>query len=206
MTNMQSRPHYMRLLLLTFAIVLSACRAQNAVSVSDPAFDYSTPFPTPPPLTKEFSHVTYETETVGYGVDGKHVKVIQAVPDYALAAYGGQLLGGDRGEWGGELVFREQNGTVHRLLAHNVHGIFQMPFGIVVFTGLAHMHTNKGSIYVVTRSGNTVIANLLHLLPGAPGDVFKTTTNNLVFRVVSGSFEKRGAFSVPVKDCYLLDV
>jgi len=192
--------------LLAFLPSLSACRTQERVIVSDPAFDYSKTFPASPPLPKQFSGITYQTEIVSYGVDGKHVKVIQAIPDYALPAYGGLLLGGDRGEWGGELVFRKQNESIQPVLEKNVHGIFQMPFGIVVFTGLAHMGINEGSIYRVSSSSNgTISVTVLHDLPGAPSDVFRTTANDLVFRVISGKFEKQGAFSVPVKDCYLLD-
>lgn len=120
-------------------------------------------------------------------------------------AYGGVLLGRDAGEFGGELVFRGQDGTIQRLLPINVHGIFQMPFGVVAFAGLAHLTMNEGGIYLVSCSSTGAIsASLLQKLPGAPSDIFRTTDGDLVFRVMSGRFEKRGNILMPVKDCYLL--
>jgi hypothetical protein len=197
----------MRLLGLVVVGFLCAFQTQDsalsdaAIFVRDRAFDYAQAFNRPSPLAKEFSGVTYGAEVAGYDEAGRHVKVIQQKPDYALAAFDGQFFGADRGEWGGELVFRDPNGADHRLLEENVHGIFQMPFGIVVFTGLAHM----GGIYVVTRRGVVVTAHPLLALPGAPSDVFPTSANDLVFRVQTRRFEKRGAVSVPRKDCYVLD-
>lgn len=199
----------MRSLLLAILIALlsslSACRTQKPIVVSDPAFDYSKTFLTPAPLTKGFSDITYPVEIVGYGADGKHVKIIQAAPNYALAACGGALLGRDAGEWGGELVFRGKGGTIQRMLEKNVHGIFRMPFGIVVFTGLAHLGINEGSIYLVSCRPAGASASLMRNLPGAPDDAFRTTENDLVFRVMTNRFREQDRVSMPVKDCYLLE-
>lgn len=171
----------------------------------DPAFNYSSQASASPKLPVEFSHITYDAEIVGYDENGKHVKIIHEAPAYALAAYGGQLLGGDRGEWGGELLFRGKEGEIHRLLEKNVHGIFDMPFGIVVFTGLAHMNSNEGAIYTVNRNRNDDISlNVFRRLPGAPRDVFRTEAGDVVFRVSTGEFMGNGASREETLDCYLL--
>jgi hypothetical protein len=202
--------HHMRMpLLVASAISFAACQAQTPetpVRVRNPAFNYSSDAYISPQLSAEFSHITYDAEIVGYGENGKVVKVVHEVPAYALAAYGGQLLGGDRGEWGGELLFRDSKGEIHRLLENNVHGIFEMPFGIVVFTGLAHMNSNQGAIYIVSRNRNNDISvNISRHLPGAPRDVFRTETGDVVFRVSTGKFKDKGAYGEEILDCYLLE-
>ncbi|HWX66840.1 MAG TPA: hypothetical protein VNZ27_10495 [Rhodanobacter sp.] len=195
-------------LLVAIAITLAACQArtpETPVRVRNPAFNYSSDAYISPPLPAEFSHITYDAEIVGYGENGKVVKVVHEVPVHALAAYDGQLLGGDRGEWGGELLFRDSKGEIHRLLEKNVHGIFEMPFGIVAFTGLAHMNSNQGAIYIVSRNRNNDISvNISRRLPGAPRDVFRTEAGDVVFRVSTGEFKDNSASREETLDCYLL--
>jgi hypothetical protein len=195
-------------LLIASAVTLAACQAQTPdtqLRVRNPAFNYSSDAYTSPQLPAEFSHITYDAEIVGYGENGKVVKVVHEIPAHALAAYDGQLLGGDRGEWGGELLFRDSKGGIHRLLENNVHGIFEMPFGIVAFTGLAHMTSNQGAIYIVQRNRNGDISvNIFRRLPGTPRDVFRTETGDVVFRVSTGKFEDKGDHGEEILDCYLL--
>lgn len=150
--------------------------------------------------------LTYSAEIVGYGEDGEHVKKIQVVPDHVLAAFDGELLGSDRGEWGGELVFRDKGAVIHRMLEHNVRAIIPMPFGVVVFTGLAHMGMSTGAIYLITQDpGHLPRANLLHGLSGAPSDILWTVNDDLVFTVLPGIRTKRDFFSPPSPECDLLD-
>ena len=59
------------------------------------------------------------------------------VPDYSLDAFGGHLLGTDRGEWIGKLMFQDADGNLTTLLNENVHGIVENADGIFAFTGLA---------------------------------------------------------------------
>ncbi|MGC1551108.1 MAG: hypothetical protein WA777_21500, partial [Rhodanobacter sp.] len=125
-----------------------------------------------------------------------HTTKFDAIPNFALAAFGGHLLGADRGEWGGELVFRDNDGIIHRLIDRNVHGIVRMPFGVVVFTGLAHLSQSTGAIYRVDQHPDgTVTATLLHTLPGAPEDIRWTTRGDLVFRVVTHEAHRFGLFN-----------
>jgi len=138
---------------------------------------------------------SYPAQVVGYDETGEHVTTFNARPDFTLAAFGGYLLGADRGEWGGELMFRDRNGAIHRLVDRNVRGIIRMPFGVVVFTGLAHLSQSAGAIYRVDqRPDGTVSTSVLHVLPGAPGAISWTTRGDLVFEVTMPYLYRRGLF------------
>ncbi|WP_266172103.1 hypothetical protein [Dyella subtropica] len=148
----------------------------------------------------------YQAQTNGVGENGPVVNVIDVIPSYRLDAFGGQLMGDDRGEFGGELMFRDQQESTHLLMKRNVHGIFPMPFGVVVFTGLAHMRSNVGGTYLVTASpGSIPVVTPFRPLQGAPEEVLRTLSGELVFKVFNGRFERNEAGEgVEAKDCYLM--
>ena len=148
----------------------------------------------------------YQVQTEGFGENGLVVKAIDVIPSYRLNAFGGQLMGDDRGEFGGELMFRDKQGSTHLLMKKNVHGIFQMPFGVVVFTGLAHMRTNVGETYLVTASSASIpVVARFRVLQGAPEEVVRTLSGELVFKVFNGRFESsETGDKVAAKDCYLM--
>lgn len=148
---------------------------------------------------------SYPARITGYGESGEHVTEILAKPDFVFPAFGGELLGSDRGEWGGELVFRDQGGVIHPLTNRNVRGIVRMPFGIVVFTGLAHMGMSAGNIYrVARRADGAVEATLLHDLSGSPEAIRWTTRGDLVFQVNIQDPHRRGVFGGRKTRCLLL--
>jgi hypothetical protein len=82
----------------------------------------------------------------------------------------GLLVGSNRGEWGGELVFLNERGEQLRLLDVNTRGIHAMPFGIVAVTGLAHLGFNAGALYLVKEAGASYVATKWRILPGAPSE------------------------------------
>lgn len=89
--------------------------------------------------------------------------------DISIPAFGGELLGRDDGEWGGRLSFRGASGEVTRLLDKNVIGLHRMPYGIVAVTGLAHLGSNEGELFLITRLSPTRLrVNLLRTLRYAP--------------------------------------
>ncbi len=158
------------------------------------------------PVGAASSDITYPTRIAGYGESGPHVVTISARPDFIFPAFEGELLGSDRGEWGGELVFRDQSGTIHRLINRDVRGIVRMPFGIVVFTGLAHMGSSTGNIYsVARRADGAVAATLIHDLRGSPDAIRWTTRGDLVFQVNIQELPRRGLFGGQKTRCLLLD-
>lgn len=127
-------------------------------------------------------------------------QVIKA--DYMQPAFGGRLLGTDRGEWVGELLFQDEAGRLETILHENVHGIVENPAGIFVFTGLNHMRTNVGDIYTVTLTkNNDVVATRLGRIPGAPRDVTKQRDGTTTFLVTTERYDREGR---PIYDCYEL--
>ncbi|MGN2251372.1 hypothetical protein ACFWZ1_14975 [Frateuria sp. GZRe14] len=170
--------------------------------------------PAVPPLSKQgerssrgaSSMFRYPAKVSGLGESGLHVVTEEVAPDHVVDAWGGQLLGSDRGEWGGELVFRDAKGTIHPLLKHNVQGIVPMPFGMVVFTGLAHMGQSAGAIYrVIRRADGSVAPELLHQLRGAPGSIEWTARGDLVFKVDVEAEHLHRWMSDRSTECQLLD-
>ena len=120
---------------------------------------------TPAELTQEH----YTIQLVGYDDKGKHVEQRQERPGCALRLADGLLMGANRGEWGGELVFKDKAGVVTTLVNDNTTGIHRMPFGVVATTGLAHMMLNHGYLYLVEfKDGTLPKARIWKVLPGAP--------------------------------------
>jgi hypothetical protein len=123
------------------------------------------------------------------------------VPDYSLEAFGGRLLGTDRGEWIGKLMFQDADGNLSTILAENVHGIVKNPEGVFVFTGLAHLSLNEGYIYALTREPDgRVLASRLGRLPGAPTRVSQLQPEGATFFLVYSGFSN----DRPLFECYQL--
>jgi len=122
------------------------------------------------------------------------------VPDHSLDAFGGHLLGTDRGEWIGKLMFQDADGNLTTLLNENVHGIVHNQDGIFAFTGLAHGTLNEGYIYIVSREPSGPSVSRLGRLPGAPTRVRQLQPDGATsFLVYSGFSNNR-----PLFECYQL--
>jgi hypothetical protein len=149
--------------------------------------------------------ISYPILTPGYE-SGEHGVAKIARPDFVLPAFDGVLLGSDRGEWGGELVFRDRDGKFHQLINRNVRGIVRTPSGIVVFVGLAHLFGSAGGIYRVDLGADgAVVATLIHDLRGSPGAIQWTTHGDLVFQVDIREFHRYGLLSSQKTRCFVLE-
>ena len=121
--------------------------------------------------------------------------------DHALHAFGGRLLGTDRGEWIGRLLFENDEGGLETILRENVHGIVENRAGVFAFTGLLHLQTNVGFIYRIDLTRNLdVNATRLGRLPGAPFDVTPHADGITTF-LVAGRYDPKGR---RIYDCYEL--
>ena len=128
----------------------------------------------------------------------------QAEVKQSVQAFGGTVIGKDEGEWGGEVAFREPDGTTYQLIPDNSHGIFDMPYGVVALTGLAHLRTNRGSVHVLSRDkGSRVKATKTLQLPGAPCDVMRRG-DQVHMRVFTGFSASDSGGSKPQYHCYAL--
>jgi hypothetical protein len=192
--------------LLVLMLVLVACHDQEAKVEVRRADAQRAAAAAISHVEDRASSFGYQAQTEGLGENGSVLNVIDVIPSYRLDAFGGQLMGDDRGEFGGELMFRDQQGSTRLLMKRNVHGIFQMPFGVVVFTGLAHMRSNVGGTYLVTASpGSIPVIAPFRTLQGAPEEVVRTLSGELAFKVLNGRFERDGSGDrVEAKGCYLM--
>jgi hypothetical protein len=59
------------------------------------------------------------------------------------------ITGSNNGEFGGELLLIDENDKVTLIKEMNVEDIYEMPFGLVVTSGLAHMSWNYGHIHLI---------------------------------------------------------
>ncbi|MDP1824727.1 MAG: hypothetical protein Q8L48_15840 [Archangium sp.] len=93
-------------------------------------------------------------------------------PSVALALDGGFLLGTNRGEWGGELVW-SSGGKQRPLLEENIVGIHRLGGRLIVVTGLAHLGINEGAVFRVEfAADSTPHATEWRILPGVPEGSF----------------------------------
>ncbi|MBN8740382.1 MAG: hypothetical protein BGP24_01535 [Lysobacterales bacterium 69-70] len=89
-------------------------------------------------------------------------------PSVALRLSNGWLLGSNRGEWGGEVAYQPDDAAVHIVEEANVIDIVELPFGVVVLEGLAHLEQDRGSILLAELKGGKVGLKPLHGLPAQP--------------------------------------
>ena len=144
-------------------------------------------------------------DTVLADAEKAQAEVLRKVePKQSLPAFGGTVLGKDEGEWGGEVEFHESDGTTYTVVADNSHGIFEMPYGVIALTGLAHLGSHRGTAYLLTRaSGARVSAQPLMQLPGSPCDVVRVG-DHINMRIPSGQKELPGGVKTSAYSCYAL--
>ena len=110
----------------------------------------------------------------------------------------GYLVGSDKGEWGGEITFIDVQGDSNVVVGKNTEAIYQTPQGIVAVTGLAHLSSNEGLIYKVTKDAQGKWgAKKWRALPGAPvfscllkdGNLFVSCFGGIVLISPSGEMK-----------------
>ena len=83
-----------------------------------------------------------------------------------LQTEAGVLVGTDNGEWGGSLSLTDANGVeTKRLLDKNVLQLFPAKSGVLVFTGLLHLGTDEGAVWLFSKGsdGNWSIKKIADL-------------------------------------------
>jgi hypothetical protein len=139
---------------------------------------------------KVFSYPFYSAEVVTGGKQDRADTPIYVEPGLAVQAFGGWLLGSNRGEWGGELAFKSPDGPVIILAEDNIVEIIRMPSTFVAVAGLAHLSMSEGAIYEISANDRGVPrAERRHVLPGAPGSIRLLRSGDLLItaRVRSGN-------------------
>jgi len=181
--------------LLTCALVFADLVVQPQAAPTRHSASPSTDELTEAQLRK----LVYDAEVVSIGETGERVRIIKQQPDVGLKLVDGFLLGSDRGEWGGELVFSEGRSRTATLLKENVTAIHRLSFGIVVVTGIAHLTIDEGALYLVQSRGHkSYLASRWKILPGAPersellsdGSMFISCSRGAVVVTPEGELKK----------------
>ncbi|KPV98304.1 hypothetical protein AN214_00065 [Pseudoalteromonas sp. P1-9] len=99
----------------------------------------------------------------------------------------GYLAGDSQGEFGGELVFVDNSGSVQLIQDMNVEDIYEFKFGYVVTEGLSHMSSDNGMLYLVTFLNKKPHLTKLFGLIGAPKSSLKLANGDLLINSREGS-------------------
>ncbi len=115
------------------------------------------------------------------------VEVPQHTPDLALRVAGGWLLGANRGEWDGELIFAADDGRRQGVLGRNVEDIYRLGPQVIALVGLAHMGSNEGVVYRLRQAGSGEwTAEPWLQLPGAPYSSWPVDTGEILVNTHGG--------------------
>ncbi|KAA1154262.1 hypothetical protein [Pseudoalteromonas fuliginea] len=87
------------------------------------------------------------------------------------------ITGSNNGEFGGELLLIDEKNKITLLKIMNVEDIHEMPFGLVVTSGLAHLSRNYGDIHLI--DSNFEIKKLYSLV-GMPKSSWLLENGNLL--------------------------
>jgi len=106
------------------------------------------------------------------------------------------ITGSNRGEFGGELLLIDESDKVTLIKEMNVEDIYEMPFGLVVTSGLAHMMSNYGDLHLIS---NDFKIQKLYSLVGKPKSSWLLENGDLLINsfpsgsqvLTKGGFMKR---------------
>lgn len=110
---------------------------------------------------------------------------------------GGTLIAIDKGEWGGALEFRSDDGSTQQpIKKESVSRVIKSKLGIFAITGSGHMGSDDGFIYKVEKAADGKWkARTVWRLPAAPDGALvspagilgiKTDRGDVIFRPESG--------------------
>jgi len=155
----------------------------------------------------DLEKLSFDTHVLSYGasdemdqiLDGKEIIEVNSsnirenrtplkqVPELALKVENGWLVGSDRGEWGGELVFIDDEGNSKILLNKSVEDIHRLGNLTIATTGLAHLGMNNGVIYKLelNKNGDWEVSHWIKL-PGVTLSSWFVETGELLLNTLHG--------------------
>ncbi|NZA27703.1 HEAT repeat domain-containing protein [Luteimonas sp. SJ-92] len=132
----------------------------------------------------------------------EHRESIEQTPHVALRVDDGWLVGGNRGEWGGELGFVGDDGHFQQILDVNLQDIHRLGDRVVATTGLAHMALNRGTVVALERRPDgRWQASSWRVLPGAPATSSETSNGLVIALVGGGAIQLAADGSMQMADC-----
>ena len=115
------------------------------------------------------------------------VEVPQHTPDLALRVAGGWLLGANRGEWGGELIFAGDDGRRQGVLGRNVEDIYRLGTQTLAIVELRYSAPSEGVVYRLRQAGSGEWSAEPWLqLPGAPYSSWPVDTGEILVNTHGG--------------------
>jgi len=75
--------------------------------------------------------------------------------EFVLNTNQGILIGTDKGEWGGELIFKNKQDESIKIYNENILGIFYFNEDIYFLTGIAHGYINEGYLISLKWNGSS---------------------------------------------------
>lgn len=118
---------------------------------------------------------------------------------HKLGAFNGQLLGFDGGEWGGALIFLDNQGRATRLNERNIQGLVVSDGHVLAFSGLTHLGVNEGEITeLIQMADGSLSERVLVDLQGEPSALERLNEQTIAFKVFSG-FDSEGKMAYACK-------
>ena len=111
---------------------------------------------------------------------------IEQTPHIALRTNKGWLVGSDRGEWRGELVYIGDGQKPQVILNENIEDIYKLGNRYVAITGMFHMITNRGTVYEIVETPKGWSASPWRALPGAARSSWLVDTGELLINTHGG--------------------
>jgi HEAT repeat protein len=72
-------------------------------------------------------------------------------PSERLVVENGHFIATDNGEWGGETKFIDSREHAHLVVSENTQALYRTTTGALAVAGLAHMDSNKGAVYKLSK-------------------------------------------------------
>ena len=187
----------MKISTVLVSVLLVGCASYSTTEIDD-LF--------PEPTGEDLSHLAFEMPEYPPHPDLSLARTVTVTPQIGIPAYGGLILGSDRGEWGGELAFRGPDGNVQVFLHEPVEAIEEISGNYLAFVGLAHLSANRGSLYRVIRDETEgAKIELFSKLSGAPIYVTRGRNDEVLFLTHSDRFKRKGLRAIPIFDCHSIE-
>ena len=148
--------------------------------------------------------LAYDREIVGWDEKGRHTSHRRTPAEVGLRIRGGWLVGADQGEWGGELVFKADDGSTKMVLPTNMQGLHVLGSDrIVAVTGLAHLTSNDGMLYQIDcPPSKPCTAAPWKQLPGAPRSSWVLESGELLVNTFGGSVVVASDGTLAMAECH----
>lgn len=170
---------------------------------------------------EEIEKLSFSTEILSYGASNEEQQIAEApegdmpiievnvdnikeyaepiiqIPNVALRTKNGWLLGSNRGEWGGEIVYKGDNGITQLIAHENVEDIYKIGNRYIAIVGLAHLILNNGIILELKKDSLGIWTAIpWRILPGAPRGSWFVKSGKLLVATNGGDFviDKNGNF------------